>query len=110
MTVDGQPALRTGTPGRGGVLHPNQDNILPSTDGLDNSRTVLPLKAGPHEIEVPRPANRPAAGAVRLAWVTPQQQQTNFEEAVAAARAAKKAVVFAWGRDRPEVFHLPGGQ
>ena len=111
MTLDGQPALRTGTPGRGGVLHPNQDNILPSTDGLDNSRTVLPLKAGPHEIEVSATGEQGGQSVqVRLAWVTPQQQQTNLEQAVAAARAAKKVVVFAWGRDRPEVFHLPSGQ
>jgi beta-glucosidase len=42
--------------------------------------------------------------------VTPEQQQANYDAAIAAAKAAGKAVVFAWGRDRPEVFRLPGNQ
>jgi beta-glucosidase len=111
MSLDGQAALRTGAPGRGGLLHPNQDNILPTPDGLDNTRTVLPLKAGPHEIAVTVTGEQGGHPVeVRLAWVTPQEQLANSEQAISAARAAKKAVVFAWGRDRPEVFHLPGDQ
>jgi beta-glucosidase len=43
---------------------------------------------------------------IRLAWVTPEQEKANYEAAITAARQAKKAVVFAWGRDRPEVFQL----
>jgi beta-glucosidase len=109
MNLDGQSVLRTGAPGRGGVLHPNQDNILPTTDGLDNVRTFLDSKAGTHEITVAaigEQAGQPVQ--VRLAWLTPQQQQANRDAAITAAREAKKAVVFAWGRDQPEVFRLPG--
>jgi beta-glucosidase len=105
MNLDGQAVLRTGAPGRAGVLHPNVDNILPTTDGLDNARTFFPLKAGAHEITVAATGEK-----VRLAWVTPEQQQANREAAISAARVAKKVVVFAWGRDRPEVFRLPGAQ
>jgi len=47
---------------------------------------------------------------IRLAWVTPEQRQMNYDAAIAAAKGARKAVVFAWGRDRPEPFHLPGDQ
>lgn len=47
---------------------------------------------------------------VRLAWVTPAQRQASHDAAIEAARRAGKVVVFAWGRDRPEPFHLPGGQ
>jgi beta-glucosidase len=78
---------------------------------LDNARTVLSLKAGPHEIAVTATGEQGGQPVqVRLSWVTPQQQQNNYERAIAAARAAKKAVVFVWGRDRPDVFHLPGDQ
>jgi beta-glucosidase len=33
---------------------------------------------------------------IRLNWVTPEQQQANHDAAVAAAKQAKTAVVFAW--------------
>jgi len=51
----------------------NQDNVLPTTDGLDNARNLLSLKAGPHEISVAatgEQAGQPVQ--IRLAWVTPQ--------------------------------------
>jgi beta-glucosidase len=114
VTLDGQTILRTGTPGpgrAGAILHPNQDNLLPTTDGLDNVRNLFTLKAGPHEFAVT--ATGEHAGnpvQVRLAWVTPQQQQANHDAAIATAEQARKAVVFVWGRDRPESFHLPGDQ
>jgi beta-glucosidase len=113
LTLDGQTILRTGTPapGRGAILHPNQDNILPTVDGLDNSRTLMTLKAGPHDLAVT--ATGEQAGhpvQIRLAWVTPEQRHANYDAAIAAAKSARKAVVFAWGRDRPEPFHLPGDQ
>jgi beta-glucosidase len=55
MSLDGQPTLRTATPASdraGALLHPNQDSILPTTDGLDNARTLLNLKAGKHDLQV----------------------------------------------------------
>jgi beta-glucosidase len=114
LNIDGQAVARSAnpTPGRGGaILHPVQDNILPTTDGLDNVRNFVTLKAGPHELALTaagEAAGRPVQ--IRLAWVTPEQQQANYDAAIAAAKAAGKAVVFAWGRDRPEVFRLPGNQ
>jgi len=41
--------------------------------------------------------------------VTPEEQSRTYQAAVDAARHAKTAVVFAWGRNRP-VFGLPGDQ
>jgi len=114
LAIDGNSVARTGNPGpgRGGaILHPSQDNLLPSRDGLDNVRNFVTLKAGPHPLAVTvsgEQAGHPVQ--VRLAWVTPEQQKSNYDAAIAAAKAAKKAVVFAWGRDRPEVFKLPGDQ
>ncbi len=113
LTLDGQVVLRTGTPapGRGAILHPNQDSILPTVDGLDNSRTLMTLKAGPHDVAVTATGEQAGTPVqIRLAWVTPEQRQANYDAAIAAAKSARKAVVFAWGRDRPEPFHLPGDQ
>jgi beta-glucosidase len=114
MSLDGQPTLRTATPapGRAGaLLHPNQDSILPTTDGLDNARTLLNLKAGKHDLLVTAAcehAGHPVQ--IRLAWVTPVQRQANYDVAIDAAKHARKALVFVWGRDMPDVFHLPGDQ
>ncbi len=46
---------------------------------------------------------------VRLTWVTPEAQKANYEAAIAAAKQAKTAVVFAWSRGRPW-FGIPGDQ
>jgi beta-glucosidase len=46
---------------------------------------------------------------IRLAWITPAQRKTDREAAIAAAKVAKTAVVFAWTRGRPD-FALPGDQ
>jgi len=94
----------------GEIVQPGQDNIFPTTDGLDNLRAAMTLTARPHRIRVevdPDGSEQPAQ--VRLNWVTPQQQQDNYRAAVDAARRAKVAVVFAWSRLRP-VFGLPGDQ
>ncbi len=91
--------------------HPITGNITPTADHLNNSRTRLELKAGAHPITVTTTGE--AFGnpvQVRLAWVTPQQVKANYDAAIKAARENKKAVVFAWGRDRPQAFQLPGNQ
>jgi beta-glucosidase len=65
------------------------------------------LKAGAHRLEVTTTSERFGNPVqVRLSWVTPDQEKANYDAAIAAAKAAKKAVVFAWGRDRPDVFQL----
>jgi beta-glucosidase len=91
--------------------HPISGNITPTADHLNNSRVRLELTSGAHPIAVTTTGEtfgNPVQ--VRLAWVPPQQEKANYDAAIKAARENKKAVVFAWGRDRPEVFQLPGGQ
>ena len=114
ISLDGAVIARTGfingTAPRYGVLRPGDNNIVPTTDGLDNLRTQLTLTAGAHPITVT--VSPDASGApeqVRLNWVTPAQQQASLNAAVAAAKSAKTAVVFAWSTgslDTP----LPEGQ
>lgn len=96
--------------GHGDIVYANRDNVVPTTDGLDNVRRLVRLKAGPHKIQVEATADSSGAPVqVRLAWVTPQMKQAAFDAAVDAARNAKTAVVFAWSRNRPS-FGLPGDQ
>jgi len=66
-------------------------------DGLANGRTLISLSAGAHTLSVAETADISGSPVeVRLAWVTPTQQQVNHDAAVAAAKSAKTAVVFAW--------------
>jgi beta-glucosidase len=94
----------------GDVTQAGQDNIFPTVDGLDNLRAEVQLVAGSHRVVVevvPDASNEPTQ--IRLSWVTPRQQKDNYLAAIAAAKQAKTAVVFAWSRTRP-VFALPGDQ
>jgi beta-glucosidase len=94
----------------GELVQAGQDGIFPTTDGLDNMRAAMELSAGPHKfyLEVdPDSSNSPVQ--VRVSWVTPRQQEENYRAAIAAAKQAKMAVVFAWSRTWP-VFALPGDQ
>jgi beta-glucosidase len=92
LTLDGSVVAQDQSgPGQGGAL-------LPTPDGLDNLRARVTLTAGTHTLavrQVPDGSRRPVQ--VRLDWVTPAQRQANLAAAVAAARGAKAAVVFAWG-------------
>jgi beta-glucosidase len=113
LIVDGKRIGRTGaTQGmvHGDILQANQDNVVPTTDGLDDVRRAVRLNAGPHAIEVditPDTSNAPVQ--VRLNWYTPAQRKADHDAAIAAARNAKIAVVFLWSRLQP-VFGLPGDQ
>jgi beta-glucosidase len=114
ISVDGTTIARTGfingTAPRYGVLRPGDNNVLPTTDGLDNLRTQLNLTAGPHTLNVTVAADVSGDPVqVRLDWVTPAQQQANHDAAVAAARHAKTAVVFAWSTGSLAT-PLPDGQ
>ena len=94
----------------GNVLHPSQDNVLPTTDNLDNVRARIQLAAGEHTLAVSVKGETDGNPVqVRLNWVTPEQQNANFEAAITAAKKTRTAVVFAWGRGRP-AFALPGDQ
>ena len=113
IEVDGKPLARTGAfqgGVHGDILQANQDNAIPTTDGLDNVRRAIDLTAGPHAIEIktsPDSSNSPVQ--VRLNWYTPEQRKTDHDAAIDAAKSAKVAVVFAWTRLEP-VFGLPGDQ
>ena len=87
--------------------HPITGSIVPTVDKLNNARAKIELKAGAHQLAVTSTGE--AFGnpmQIRLAWVTPDQEKATYDAAIAAAKQAKKAVVFAWGRDRPETFQL----
>jgi beta-glucosidase len=101
ISLDGKTIAQTGfingSAPRYGVLRPGDNNIVPTTDGLDNLRTQLNLTAGQHTLKVTvAPDASGAPEQVRLDWVTPAQQQAGTAAAVAAAKSAKTAVVFAW--------------
>jgi beta-glucosidase len=96
--------------GHGDIAFPNRDNMVPTTDGLDNVRRLLRLGAGPHPLRLQVSADGSGAPVqVRLAWVTLRMKARNFAQAIAAAKSSRAAVVFAWSRNRP-FFGLPGEQ
>jgi beta-glucosidase len=102
ISLDGKRLAGTGAfqgGVHGDILQANQDNAIPTTDGLDNVRRAVDLTAGPHAIEI----------TTGLNWYTPEQRKADHEAAIAAAKNAKVAVVFLWTRLEP-VFGLPGEQ
>jgi beta-glucosidase len=113
VSIDGKKLAATGVSQggmHGDILQANQDNVVPTPDGLDNVRRTIELTTGPHAIEIktsPDTSNSPVQ--VRLNWYTPEQRQADHETALAAAKSAKVAVVFVWTRLNP-VFGLPGEQ
>ncbi|MFP5227487.1 MAG: glycoside hydrolase family 3 protein [Acidobacteriota bacterium] len=113
FSLDGKQLARTGAfqgGVHGDILQANQDNVVPTPDGLDNVRRAVELTAGAHAIEVEiSPDTSGAPVQVRLNWYTPEQRVADHEAAIAAAKKAKVAVVFVWTRLRP-VFGLPGDQ
>jgi beta-glucosidase len=113
VSIDGKPLEATGAfqgGVHGDILQANQDDAVPTIDGLDNVRRAIDLSEGAHAIQVkitPDSSNAPVQ--VRLNWYTPEQRKADHEAAIAAARNAKVAVVFVWTRLSPE-FGLPGKQ
>jgi beta-glucosidase len=123
VAIDGNQAAGGGGGGRGGQggpalaslpglkgQHPISGSVVPTADHLNNARNKVELKAGEHDLTVTTAGEQYGFPVqVRLAWVTPQQERANYDAAIAAARRAKKAVVFAWARQTP-LFGLPGDQ
>ncbi len=113
VSIDGKPLCATGAVQgglHGDILQANQDNVVPTTDGLDNVRRLVNLSAGSHAIEVRiRPDTSNAPAQIRLNWYTPEQRAADHTAAIAAAKKAEIAVVFLWARLEP-VFGLPGDQ
>lgn len=113
LSIDGKRVAATGAfqgGVHGDILQANQDNVVPTTDGLDNVRRAIELSAGPHQIEIHTSSDTSGSPVqLRLNWYTPEQRQSDHDAAIAAARSAKTAVVFVWTRLTP-VFGLPGDQ
>ncbi len=113
LSIDGKEVGRSGAVKgtvHGDVQHAAQDNGLPTTDGLDNVRRSVPLTAGKHAIQVVTSVDTSNAPVqIRLNWMTPDARERAHAEAVATAKNAATAVVFAWTRDKPH-FELPGDQ
>jgi beta-glucosidase len=119
VTVDGSVVANSG-----GIFDVLGTSLRRTVDGnLSNATGQLTLTAGPHAISVTAapatplpPFIPPSSGPVevRLAWVTAEQRQANLEAAVAAARSARTAVLFAYnegteGTDRASLA-LPNAQ
>ncbi len=96
LSIDGK-TVASGS-ARYGALHATDGNgPLPTTDALANFRGSVTLTAGTHTVAVTETADASNAPVqVRVAWVTPSQQQANRDDAVQAAKKASVAVVFAW--------------
>jgi beta-glucosidase len=113
LYIDGKQLGVTGTfqgDVHGDILQANQDNALPTTDGLDNVRRAIDLAAGTHAIRIRiSPDTSGAPVQIRLNWYTPERRKADHEATIAAARRAKVAVVFVWARRSP-AFILPGEQ
>jgi beta-glucosidase len=113
LSIDGKVVAITGAyqgDVHGDILQANQDNVLPTTDGLDNLRRAVELSAGSHPIKIqigPDTSNAPVQ--IRLNWSTPAQRKADHDAAIAAAKRARTAIVFVWARRFP-FFQLPGNQ
>jgi beta-glucosidase len=113
LSIDGQRVSITGAYQgnvHGDILQPNQDNVLPTPDGLDNARKTVDLSAGKRAIKVlisPDTSHAPAQ--IRLSWYTPERRTSDHAAAIAAAAHAGTALVFVWSRRAP-AFELAGNQ
>ena len=106
--VAGANGMRGGV--HGDTVLGGKDGLMPTTDGLDDLRAAVDLTAGAHTVTVTvegDTSNEPEQ--IRLAWVTPEQRKADHDAAIAVAKSANTAVVFAWTRGRPD-FGLPGDQ
>jgi beta-glucosidase len=111
LSVDGHQVARVYDQFvHGDVTQAGHDDAFPTRDGLDSIRVQLKLDAGPHPIILsitPDTSNNPEQ--VRLNWLVPEQRKADYDAAIATARQAKIAIVFAWRRNVPD-FALPGDQ
>jgi beta-glucosidase len=111
LAIDGK--LIANTPGlfqHGDFIQAPEDNVLPTTDNLDDMRRAIRLAKGMHSLVVAEEGDgsgRPVQ--VRLNWMTPAARAHDYQTALDVARKAKKVIVFAWARNRPD-YDLPGDQ
>ena len=96
VMIDGLVAGRSDLSVPGGSAGKKWSSLLPTTDGRDNPRLTVRLAAGAHPIEITASSTGKAPLQIRFAWVTPEMREVNIQAAVAAAKAARTPVVFAW--------------
>lgn len=111
LTLDGKTIAHNGKMiVHGDITQAGESDVLPTADGLDNVSAEITLAAGPHPISLavkPDTSGHPIQ--IRLSWLTPQKKSVDYAAAIAAARAAKTAIVFVWAQGQPD-FQLPGDQ
>lgn len=90
-------------------------SVIPTVDGLSNATSTATLTAGTaYSLTIGGTAAATTPLQIRFGWITPQQRQADIDAAVAAARTARTAVIFAYdegteGVDRASLA-LPGNQ
>jgi beta-glucosidase len=111
LEIDGMPAGRSaGLFQHGDYVQPAEDNVVPTIDNLDDVRRAVHLTKGSHSLlltELGDGSGRPVQ--IRLNWMPPAARKRDYQAALDAARTAKKVIVFAWARGRPD-YELPGDQ
>jgi len=111
LKIDDMPAGNSaGLFQHGDFIQAAEDNVLPTTDTLDDVRRAVHFTKGSHSIvltEQGDASGRPVQ--IRLNWMPPAARERDYQAALDAARQAGKVVVFAWARGRPD-YDLPGDQ
>ena len=111
LKIDDLPAGNSaGLFQHGDFIQPAEDNVLPTTDTLDDVRRAVHLTKGSHSLlltEQGDGSGRPVQ--IRLNWMPPAAREHDHQAAFDAAREANKVIVFAWARGRPD-YDLPGDQ
>lgn len=111
LKIDDTPAGNSaGLFQHGDYIQPAEDNVLPTTDTLDDVRRAVHLTKGTHSLVLTEHGDgsgRPVQ--IRLNWMPPAAREHDYQAALEAARTAKKVIFFAWARGRPD-YDLPGDQ
>jgi beta-glucosidase len=111
LRIDDMPAGNSaGLFQHGDFVQPAEDNVLPTKDTLDDVRRAIHLTKGPHSLVLTAQGDgsgRPVQ--IRLNWMPPSARERDYQAALEAARQAKKVIIFAWARGRPD-YDLPGDQ
>lgn len=86
-------------------------NSIATRDGWDNIKGYVYLSAGRHRFSANIVGLLQQPIPVRLAWVTPEQRETNIQHAVATAKSVDTPIVFAFANSPAQVgMTLDDGQ
>lgn len=96
ISLDGETMTSIGSTEMREGAHWPWDNLVCSPEGMNISGGKFRLKAGTaYKIAVSaRAASKEKDLQLRLAWITPQQRERDYQQALAAAAKAKKVVLF----------------